>query len=132
MRAFYKIQNARAEYSKSNCILIRYLLIYIMVSRMWYWITWYYDNNVRLIYCCDLSWTTTLVLPNTAGKRSYMAPTLVLYYFTFRIGKLILERLYDNMIRLLTYYNRHWLMIIIIKRPVKHSLNKRTYKNMHC
>ena len=27
---------------------------------MWYWITWYYDNDVRLIYFCDLNWTTTL------------------------------------------------------------------------
>ena len=37
----------------------------------------HHDNNVRLIYHCDIE---QRLLPNTAGKRSYMAPTLPLFY----------------------------------------------------
>ena len=47
-----KFKNARAEYSKLKCITkytLTYCFTYVVLKNM------DYDNNVRLIYCCDLS-----------------------------------------------------------------------------
>ena len=42
------------------------------------YITWYYDNSVRVIYCCDFKMNNDLQFYQIQpGRRSYMAPTLV-------------------------------------------------------
>ena len=52
--AFLKCKCANSKMHVQNTVnqLYHYTLTYIIASRVWY-ITWYYDNNVRLIYCCD-------------------------------------------------------------------------------
>ena len=53
-----------------NVYMLTYCFTYVALK-----LYVHHDNNVRLIYHCDIE---QRLLPDTAGKRSYMAPTLVL------------------------------------------------------